>query len=121
MNTAHLLHDLTRAGVRVAIATNDPAALDVDGPATALTPARLDLLRRHKSELMTALRRRELRRHVADLLRQARRTRPDLAVSLRDAWAERVAICTVDGGLSVEDAEKVALVEITAHGVSPGA
>lgn len=34
------------------------------------------------------------------------------AVALREAWRERLAICTVDGDLSIRDAEAVALDEL---------
>jgi hypothetical protein len=112
MTAVQLLHDLRRAGVRVGIAGDDPSMLDLDGPEAALTPARLDHLRRHKLDLLAVLRRRDLRRHVAGLIRQARRTRPDLAVSLRDAWRERLAVCAIDGGLTEDHAEQVALDEL---------
>jgi len=47
---------------------------------------------------------------AAWLIRDARRGgNPGKAVALRDAWQERLAICTIDGGLSMRDAERVAL------------
>ena len=46
------------------------------------------------------------------LIRQVERTDPDLATTLRDAWRERVAICTMDGGLSPATAVAVALDEL---------
>ena len=52
------------------------------------------------------------RRHAAQLIRDARRIDTDQAVAMRDAWRERLAICTVDGGLTNEDAEQVALAEL---------
>jgi len=49
------------------------------------------------------------RRRAADMIRKARRTGDDdLAIALRDAWRERVAICKTDAGLTREQAEKVA-------------
>lgn len=35
-----------------------------------------------------------------------------LAVRLADAWDERIAICTIDGQLTEDQAEKVALAEL---------
>jgi hypothetical protein len=53
------------------------------------------------------------RRQAADLIRRARRGNDArLAVLLRDAWCERIALCTVDGALPVKDAEAVAIKEL---------
>ena len=50
---------------------------------------------------------------AARLIRDARRGGDDgRAVALRDAWRERLAICTMDGNLPVRDAEGVALNEL---------
>lgn len=50
---------------------------------------------------------------AARLIRDARRSGDDgRAVALRDAWRERLAICTVDSDLSTRDAEAVALDEL---------
>ena len=50
---------------------------------------------------------------AARLIRNARRVGDGgRAVALRDAWQERLAICTMDGGLSVRDAERAALDEL---------
>lgn len=50
---------------------------------------------------------------AARLIRAARRGgNVERAVALRDAWQERLAICTVDGDLSIRDAEAVALDEL---------
>ena len=47
---------------------------------------------------------------AARMIRDARRSGGDgRAVALRDAWRERLAICIVDGDLSIRDAEAVAL------------
>ena len=56
----------------------------------------------------------EARDQAARLIREARRNASDdgKAVALRDAWRERLAICTMDGDLSVEEAERVALHEL---------
>lgn len=56
--------------------------------------------------------RRWIRRWAARLIRDARRITAGRAVAVRDAWRERVAICTVDGRLIIEDAESVALTEL---------
>ena len=62
----------------------------------------------HREELAATAR--TLREHVADLIRQARRTgRHDLAWALLDAYRERMAICTIDGGASETEAEGHAL------------
>lgn len=52
------------------------------------------------------------RQVVIDLLLPVFRRDPELGIAMRDAWAERLAICTVDGGLSVEDSEQIALEEL---------
>lgn len=53
------------------------------------------------------------RNRAARLIRQARRRHGrDRAVALRDEWAERMAICTIDGGQSEADAERIALHEL---------
>ena len=52
---------------------------------------------------------------VARLIYDARRNaKRDLAVALRDAWRERIAICTTDGGLTIKEAEGVAVNELLA-------
>ena len=53
------------------------------------------------------------RRRAADLIRQARREgHHDHAIALRDAWHERIAVCMIDGGMTQEAAEQVALSEL---------
>ena len=59
----------------------------------------LERLRSHKAALLQAVRLDRLLRLDDDLL---------------DAWAERVAICTVDGGLSDAAAEAIAWAQIDA-------
>lgn len=50
-----------------------------------------------------------VRQHKAEVVRAVRLDRlAALDDNHRDAWEERVAICTVDGGLSETDAEEVA-------------
>jgi hypothetical protein len=50
-----------------------------------------------------------VRRHKAEVVRAVRLDRlAALDGNHRDAWKERVAICTIDGGLSEADAEEVA-------------
>ena len=59
------------------------------------------------------------RKTAARLIRHARRAGDhEHAVSLRDAWQERVAICTIDGELNQVDAEQIALREVTGLNVS---
>jgi len=52
------------------------------------------------------------RKRAAELIRLARGGRPMLAIAMRDAWAERIATCTVDGTVEHEQAEEIALAEI---------
>ena len=61
------------------------------------------------------------RDQAARLIRQARRAsdRPR-AIVLRDAWAERMAICTIDGGLDLADAERVAVDELLVYAKDRG-
>lgn len=50
---------------------------------------------------------------AAHLIREARQSGArDQAIAMRDAWEERMAICTVDGGLPEREAETVALSEL---------
>jgi hypothetical protein len=50
---------------------------------------------------------------VAKAIRDARATgNHDRAIALGDAWRERIAICIVDGGLGIAEAEMVASEEI---------
>ena len=62
-------------------------------PRARITADMVDRVRRHKVEVVRAIR----------LDRLA-----TLDDNHRDAWEERVAICTIDGGLSEADAEEVA-------------
>ena len=53
------------------------------------------------------------RHGAARLIRDARRGGGDWrAIALRDAWRERLAICTLDGGIPLADAERIALGEL---------
>jgi hypothetical protein len=52
------------------------------------------------------------RRQAAELIRDARRHSAGEAVAMRDAWRERLAVCTIDGGLTEDHAEQVALEEL---------
>lgn len=56
--------------------------------------------------------RHEIRDGVAELIRHARRCQAGEAVTMRDAWRERLAICTIDGGLAEDDAKRIALAEL---------
>jgi hypothetical protein len=70
-------------------------------PKARVTSDMVDRVRQHKAEIVRAIR---LDRLAA------------LDDNHRDAWAERVAICTIDGGLSEADAEEVAWREIECCG-----
>ncbi len=52
------------------------------------------------------------RRLAGKLIRTARQRDRGEAVAMRDAWAERLAVCTFDGGFSEDHAEQVALNEL---------
>ncbi len=52
------------------------------------------------------------RRRVAELIRDARMRSTGEAVAMRDAWRERLAVCTIDGGMTDDCAEQVALNEL---------
>lgn len=56
------------------------------------------------------------RRRAAELIRDARRHgirgQAGEAVTMRDAWRKRLAVCTIDGGLTEDHAEQVALDEL---------
>lgn len=54
----------------------------------------------------------QARRLAGKLIRKARQRDRGEAVAMRDAWAERLAVCTIDGGLSEDHAEQVALKEL---------
>lgn len=72
-------------------------------PKGKVTPETLARLQPHKAEIVQALRSKRLAALNADQL---------------DAWQERVAICTIDGGLSEEEAESIAWAEIDGQPVS---
>ncbi len=108
-SVALLLAELTRLGIQ----------LQVHGdrlryrPRDALTAELAERVKAHKPNLMAILRVTGPRVEAARMIRQARQTsNRDLAVALRDAWRERVAICEIDGGLSQEVAEAVAKKEL---------
>jgi len=158
-DVANLLSALRAASITAEV------ALDLDGPAEALTDERIAEVRRLKPDLLRMLvngfpvqtgagttpahpqlvaevndafadgsggeltvvsveatrgrggrTRREIRMRAAELIRDARRQegpgRGGKAVAMRDAWRERVAVCTIEGGLGVQEAERVALGEI---------
>lgn len=113
MTPEQLLHNLKRCGVMVRIAQTDPTALDLNGPRSAMTVVMLDAIRHFKPDLLAILRERQvIRRHVAALIRQAHNSNRDVAIKLRDTWHERVAIVTIDGGLTDIEAERIAAIEI---------
>ena len=66
-------------------------------------------MKTYKADLLAMLRATGPRAEAARMIRSARQAGDrDLAVTLRDAWRERVAICEIEGGLTPEEAEKVA-------------
>ena len=55
----------------------------------------------------------EARQRAGAAIRQARRRgQRDRAIALRDSWAERLAVCTVAGGLNQSEAERTAAEEV---------
>ena len=84
-------------------------------PRSAMTADLAGRLRACKGELLVMLQAADVaeqagpRRRAARMIRQARQAGDgDLAVALRDAWHERVAVCEIDAGLPTEQAEQVA-------------
>lgn len=101
-----VLADLAHLGVRIE-ATGDRLRFT---PSDRVGPALLDRLRRHKPDLLRAL---DPRRRAARAIRRARRHgRRPLAINLRDAWEERVAVCIIDGRLAESEAERIAMIEV---------
>lgn len=89
-----LLSQLQASGVIVT------PALDVDGSTDTLTEDIIDAIRQHKPGLL------------ALLVNNANPIPVTLIRDLRDAWTERMAICTVTGGLTQPEAEAVAWAEV---------
>lgn len=52
------------------------------------------------------------RQPVIDLLLPIFQRDPDRAIALRDEWAERIALCTIDGGQSEVEAEAIAVADL---------
>lgn len=104
----------------------------------SLPPALADLLRSQKAEVLERLRVPEHvppasdppnatppsdrpRDRAARLIRATRRSNPTGAVGLRDAWHERIAICTIEGGLTTAGAEAIAINELSSLADRQGA
>ena len=115
----------TSAAVLLAELTQRGFELQVRGdrlryrPRSAMTPDLARRVRDHRDELIAILTESQdrptetPRDKAARLIREARRNGShEFAAVLRDAWRERVAICEIDGGLSVEAGEAVAEKEI---------
>lgn len=114
--TAGLVADLVWAGVRLEAAGDNLRYR----PQSAMTADLVERLRDHKPELLFLLaapgygRHGWTRRQAAYLIRNARQRDPGQAVALRDAWRERMTVCIIDGNLSEDQAEQVALAELEA-------
>ena len=115
--TAALLGELTSRGIRLRLVDDN---LKLDAPKGALTP---DLIRRVKADKPALLRLvggrdyvagNPARQRVIDLLLPIFRADPDRAVTLRDAWMERIAIVASDLDCA-EQAEAVAWAELVAR------
>ena len=85
-------------------------------PLAAVTPDLAARLQVHKADLLAVLRAAAGRVADADALIRGARARGDneLAEALAEAWQERLAICTADGGLTLAEAEAVALQQLQA-------
>jgi TubC N-terminal docking domain len=80
-------------------------------PQSAATPALVERLKLFKAPLLAILQGAVAPAAEADMMiRQARADGDaDLAGALAEAWEERLSICTTDGGLTLAEAEVVAL------------
>ncbi|WP_428386449.1 hypothetical protein [Mucisphaera sp.] len=110
--TAALLRDLRAEGVQLKLVDDVDPTIRVLDPREVLTHERLVMLSRHKPQLVSYLQRDRDRREAAGLIRLARHHGFNLGVAMRDAWHERLAICTVDGLMSEAQAAEVALAEL---------
>jgi hypothetical protein len=115
--TAALVDELTSRGIRLRLVGD---GLTLDAPKGALTP---DLIRRVKADKPALLRlvvghdyvaANPVRQRVIDLLLPIFRADSDRAITLRDAWMERIAIVAADPDCA-EQAEAVAWVELAAR------
>ncbi|MCC7409241.1 MAG: hypothetical protein IT442_14340 [Phycisphaeraceae bacterium] len=111
MTAYALLNDLRQRGV---VLTAKDDRLAYDAPRGVLTADLRALLVGLKPALLAILRGDPTPRvRAGRAMRRARRTGDNvLAVALRDAWEERLAVCKVDGGLTEEQAQLVAAKEI---------
>jgi hypothetical protein len=114
MTPAHaLIIDATRAGVLLI-----PDGNRLRFKALRAIPGDLaERLRANRADVLALLDARHdptcPRNRTSAALRLARGRDRCKAVALRDAWRERLAICTADSGLTVQQAEIVAADEIT--------
>jgi hypothetical protein len=85
-------------------------------PESAAAPALVERLRLFKAPLLALLRGADGPAAEADrMIRQARADGDgDRAEVLAEAWEERLSICTADGGLTLAEAEVVALQQLRA-------
>jgi hypothetical protein len=83
-------------------------------PRKAVTPDLVERLKRHKAQLLAILQ--AVANPAAEAEAIMRHVRAcgddDLAEAMAEAWEERLAICTVDGGLTLAEAEAVALEQL---------
>ena len=104
----HVLGDLVQRGIQLKVA---------DGrlqfwPRSALTSERIWSLKQHKSQLIQILQGSN-RWRAAQMIRAARRSGDrGYAITLRDAWRERVAICVISGNSPLQEAYQIAMVEL---------
>lgn len=98
MSAAGLLDELEAAGVR--LYPSEPGGLRVDAPRGVITPEIRDSLRRHKAEIIA-------------LLQPPRESACGVdRIELLYLFEERAAIMEIDGGLSREDAVRLAAREV---------
>ncbi|MCC7409045.1 MAG: hypothetical protein IT442_13325 [Phycisphaeraceae bacterium] len=111
MTAYALLNDLRQRGV---VLTAKGDRLAYDAPRGVLTADLRALLVGLKPALLAILRGDPPPRvRAGRAIRHARQAGDNvLAVALRDAWEERLAVCTIDGGLPEEQAQRIAADEI---------
>jgi hypothetical protein len=107
-----LLADLSAQGVRLQ-ARGDRLRFR---PRSAVTPDLAGRLRAHKDALLAILQGgSEAAVQAQAIIRRVRASgEDDLAEAMAEAWEERLAICTADGGLTLAQAEVIALYQLKA-------
>ena len=111
MTTAtSIIHQATRLGIELKAHGRQVRYR----PVNRMTHELAGLIKVNKQAILAAIMGQAgIRDHVADLIQQARQAgRRDVARDLRFTWHERMAICTINGGLIKDHAEQIALAEL---------